>query len=157
MKRVRKGQYNQLIAVGLIDWINAVENDPPPISGFRKSRLQYLIHLIISHRQKKHKGSWSVLNMEYMNNIIPQASHYLTFMRDSGVVEWMNCSAGRFSRKYRLVHQGKTEFRTITDQQIINRIEENRKLFQKRIAKNYPHLNRWINRVQSTGTTLKRH
>lgn len=148
MKRVRQQHYNQLIAVNLIDWIKGLENNPPPISGFKRSRLEYLIHLIISHKQKKHKGSWSVLNMGYMTNIVPQANRYLTFLRDSGVIEWMNYSADRFSRKYRLVHQGKTEFRTITDQQLIRRIEANRKALSVRNSKKYPHLNRWIYKVE---------
>jgi hypothetical protein len=41
-------RYNILIAVNLIEKMNEIQNNPPLIPGFTISRLQYLIHLILS-------------------------------------------------------------------------------------------------------------
>jgi hypothetical protein len=147
MKSKQK-RYNQLIAVDLIDKIKQIEENPPSIPGFTISRLKYLIHLILSHKQKKYKGSYSELNMKYMSNVVPQAEEYLNFLRSEGIIEWINYSARRNSRLYRVVNEGKTEFRTITDQKLIRRIEQNRKNLSVRNSKKYPFLNKWIHKAE---------
>ena len=85
MKRERK--YNQIIVVHLIEQFRQYEQNPPPIPGFSRSRLEYIIHLIVSHKKKKHRGSWAVLYMPYMLNIIPRADKYLEFLKKEGIDE----------------------------------------------------------------------
>ncbi len=144
----RSKNYIQLIAVDLNDWMKKVEESPPPITGFSTSRLEYIIHLVLSHKQRKHRGSWSVLYMKYVEKIIPKAGEYFKFMMDEGIIEWKNYSAGRNSRLYRLIDEGKTEFRTITDQNLIRRIQAARKSLSAQNSRKYPHLNRWLYQVK---------
>jgi hypothetical protein len=145
---VKEKEYNQLIAVDLKDWIKEIEQNPPPITGFSTSRLEYLIHLILSHKQKSHKRSYSILNMQYMLNVIPKANLYLDFLSSNGIIEWKNYSAGRNSRLYRLLNEGKTELQPITDKKLILRIIKNKKSLSARNSKKYPDLNKWIYKVE---------
>jgi len=140
--------YRILIAVDLIPKMKQFELHPPPITGFTISRLQYLISLILSHKQDNHPGAWSLLNMEYMKNIIPRADEYLKFLKDQGIIEWRNYSAGRNSRMYRLINEGRTDYRSISDRQLIWRIERNRRKIQLRNSKMYPILNAHIYKVK---------
>lgn len=146
MRRIKK--YRHLITLNLIDKIKEFEANPPQITGFSISRLQYLIHLIISHKQDKHPIAYSLLNMGYMLNVVPRAGEYLNFLKEKGIIEWINHRAGRNSRLYRLVYEGKVEFRAITDKRLIYRIERNRRVIKKRNSKKYPVLNGYINQVQ---------
>ena len=93
-------------------------------------------------------GSYSVLKMQYMENVVPRAGKYMDFLRREGIIEWKNYSAGRNSRLYRLTNEGKTKFRTITDMNLVRRIEENRAKIGQRNSKKYPHLNRYIRMVE---------
>jgi len=146
MKRERK--YNQIIVVHLIEQFRQYEQNPPPIPGFSRSRLEYIIHLIVSHKKKKHRGSWAVLYMPYMLNIIPRADKYLEFLKKEGIIEWQNYSAGRNSRLYRLVIEGRTEIYPITDKKIIKRLEDNTKNRTSHNSRKYPYLNRWIYQIE---------
>lgn len=141
--------YKILVVRNLKEKMKQIEANPPPISGFKISRLQYLIHLILSHKQDKHSGSYSVLNMEYMNKVVPGASKYMEVLKDEGIIEWVNHSSGRNSRMYRLVnHEAKAEFRTMTDQQLIYRIRLNQETLKRRNSKKYPKLNETIRQVK---------
>jgi hypothetical protein len=144
-KKVKK--YNQLIAVNLIPKMKEIQQNPPPIIGFTITRLQYLISLILTHKQDNHPGSYSLLNMGYLKNIIPRSDEYLNFLKDQNIIEWKNYSAGRNSRIYRLVNEGRTEYRTITDMRLVNRIETNRRNIQRQNSKKYPALNEYIHKV----------
>jgi len=145
-KRVKR--YNQIIAVNLIPKMKEFEHNPPPVTGFTISRLYYLIHIILSHKQDHHPGAWSLLNMEYMKNVVPRADEYLNFLKDQNIIEWRNHSAGRNSRMYRLINEGRTEYRAITDKKLIFRIEENRRRIQYHNSNKYPVLNQYINKVE---------
>ena len=123
------------------------EQNPPPIIGFTISRVQYLISLILSHKQDNHPGAWSVLKMEYMEPVVPGSGKYMIFLRDQKIIEWKNHFAGRNSRLYRLKDEGKTEYREITDKKLIFRIEKNRRKISLRNSKKYPALNEYIHRV----------
>ena len=144
----KQKRYVQLIAVNLIDRLKQIENNPPPIPGFTISRLEYLIHLILSHKDDDHRGSWSVLNMKYMSNVVPQAEEYLNYLLSEGIIERINYSAGRNSSMYRLKKEGKTAFRTITDPKLIRRIEQNRIKLSLKNSKKYPFLNKWIRKAE---------
>jgi hypothetical protein len=142
---------NQLIAVNLISKMKEIEQNPPKIVGFSISRLQYLISLILTLKQDDHPGAWSVLNMQYMENVVRYAGKYMIFLRDQKVIEWKNHYTGKdspcHSRLYRLVDEGKTEYRAITDKKLIFRIEKNRQKIRLRNSKKYPALNEFIHRV----------
>ena len=137
-------KYNQLIAINLAYKMQGIKRRPPPISGFTIYRLEYLISLILTHKQKKHEGAWSLLNMQYMTNIVPQANKYLNFLKEQGIIEWINYSAGRNSRLYRLVEEGHTKLQAITDKTLIRRIEEHGHKLHLHNSKMYPDLNKWI-------------
>ena len=94
----RRTYYNQLLPESLLPWLSEVEHNPPPIIGFRISRLEYIVSLILTHKQKKFPGSYSLLTMEYMKNIIIRADEYINFLRDSNVIEWVNHSEGQIGR-----------------------------------------------------------
>ncbi len=141
-------QYKILIASNLIDKMKMIEQHPPPIPGFTISRMEYLIHLILSHKQKHHPGSYSLLNSEYLRNVVPHSGKYLNYLKDEGIIEWINHFAGRNSRLYRLKEEGKTEYRTLTDKKLIYRIEKNRIAILRRNSKKYPVLNSFIHRVK---------
>jgi len=145
----RRTYYNQLLPESLLPWLSEVEHNPPPIIGFRISRLEYIVSLILTHKQKKFPGSYSLLTMEYMKNIIIRADEYINFLRDSNVIEWVNHSEGRNSRMYRLTkeHEGPAVWRPITDMNIIYRIEKNRRSLKFRNSKKYPILNKYVNMV----------
>ena len=143
-----KRSYNQLIAVNLKQKLKEFELNPPPISGFSVSRMEYLISLILTHKQKKYSGSWSVLKMQYMTNIIPHANQYLNFLEREGIVEIKEYSAGRNSRLYRLRSEDKTEYQPITDQKIIFRIEHSKKNILQTNSKKYPELNKYVREVE---------
>jgi hypothetical protein len=145
--RKKEKRYNQLIAVNLIPKMKEFEQNPPPIIGFTISRVQYLISLILSHKQDNHPGAWSVLKMEYMEPVVPGSGKYMIFLRDQKIIEWKNHFAGRNSRLYRLKDEGKTEYREITDKKLIFRIEKNRRKISLRNSKKYPALNEYIHRV----------
>ncbi len=140
-------KYYQLIPVNLIPKMKEIENNPPKIIGFSISRLQYLISLILTLKQDDHPGAWSVLNMQYMENVVRYAGKYMIFLRDQKIIEYKNYFAGRNSRLYRLVDEGKTEYRAITDKKLIFRIEKNRQKIRLRNSKKYPALNKYIHRV----------
>lgn len=141
-------QYRILIASNLIERMKQIEQHPPQIPGFTMSRLLYLIHLILSHKQDNHPGAYSLLNSEYLRNIIPHAGQYLQFLKADNIIEWINYSAGRNSRMYRLKKEGGTEYRVLTDKKLIYRIEKNRRNISKRNSKKYPVLNSYIHRVE---------
>lgn len=141
-------RHNVLIPTNLIDKMKAFERNPPPICGFSISRMEYLIHLILLHKQDKHPGAYSLLNMQYMQFVVPQADEYLKFLREQNIIEWQNYCAGRNSRMYRLIIEGMTEFRTITDIKLINRIEKIRRKIRSRNSKKYPVLNHYIHMVK---------
>ncbi len=141
-------QYRILIASNLIERMKQIEQHPPQIPGFTMSRLLYLIHLILSHKQDNHPGAYSLLNSEYLRNVIPHAGQYLQFLKADNIIEWINYSAGRNSRMYRLKKEGRTEYRVLTDKKLIYRIEKNRRNISKRNSKKYPVLNSYIHRVE---------
>lgn len=148
-QRVTK-KHHQLVAVNLKEKMKYFEQHPPDISGFSISRMEYLIHLILTRKQvdnDNYRHAWSILNMEYMNNVVPQASQYLHLLREEGVIEWINYSAGRNSRLYRLVNEGWTEQVPITDMKIIRRIENNKSHLARRNSKKHPFLNKAIKKV----------
>lgn len=125
-----------------------IEQSPPQIPGFTMSRLLYLIHLILSHKQDNHPGAYSLLNSEYLRNVIHNAGQYLQLLKDENIIQWINHCAGRNSRMYRLKEEGKTEYRMLTDKKLIYRIEKNRRNISKRNSKKYPILNSYIQRVK---------
>lgn len=133
-----------------------IETHPPNISGFRMSRLIYVLHLILTHKQDKHPGSYSVLKMKYIDPVIPSAALYFNFLRDEKIIEWKNHLVGRNSRLYRLVNEGPTEYRTLTDKQLINRIEKASRTIKNHNSKKYPALNEYIHKVSiDTPSALK--
>ncbi len=145
---VRKTRrYTQLIAVDLIPFMEELRQNPPPIKGFSISRMEYLITLILTHKQKNHLGAWSVLYMAYLRNVVPQADEYIKLLKERGIIQWRNHSVGRNSTLYRLTDEGRTEIRTIKDQQLIRRIEEAHFNICKRNSRKYPQLNKYIHLV----------
>ncbi len=145
-KRVKR--YNILIAVNLIPKMKEFEHNPPPITGFAISRMQYLISLILSHKQDNHPDAYSLLNMGYMKNVVYNADQYLNFLREQKIIKWINYLKGRNSRMYRLINEGKTEYRAISDRKLIFKIEKNRRNIQLRNSKKYPALNNFIHKVE---------
>lgn len=120
------------------------------IPGFSEWRLFYLVHLIISHKQETHRGSYAPLTMGRMVAIVPNARKYLYYLRDHGVIEWKNYLKNRNSRLYRLTanYEGPTVCRTLTDTKLANRIESQYREIRNANSKKYPDLNRWVYRVQ---------
>lgn len=141
-------RYRLVIAVNLIPKMRELENNPLPITGFTVSRMLYLISLIISHKQDNHPGAYSLLNMFYMSNVVPGAGQYLKYLKKENIIEWVNHSAGRNSRMYRLINEGRTEYRTLTDKKLINRIEKARRDIKKQNSKKYPTLNGYIHKIK---------
>lgn len=142
-----------LLPVNLKDKMKYFEQHAPDIPGFSISRMQYLVHLIVTRKKvdknkKNYRYAWSVLNMEYMNNVVPQAGQYIKCLRNHDIIEWMPHSAGRFSRKYRLIDEGWTEEVPITDMKIIRRIEKAESSRARQNSKKYPFLNRAINKTK---------
>ncbi len=145
-KKLNSG-HHILIAVDLIPMMKRLEKEPLPITGFSRSRMEYIVYLIISHRQKGYH-TYAVLNMQLMKNIVPHADQYMNYLKSEGIIEWVNHSSGRNSRLYRLCNLSRTEFRTITDNYLIRRIQLNRRNIQARNSKKYPMLNRSIRLVE---------
>lgn len=143
-------QHHFLLPVRLLPLLDNIEENPPPITGFNLSRLKYLITLIISHKKENRRFSYSVLNMEIMSNIIPKATYYLRFLKELGIIEWKEYSAGRNSRLYRVARSfdGEVVFRTITDQNLIRRIESGIRKFRYQNSKKYPKLNQYVLMVE---------
>jgi len=83
-----------------------------------------------------------------MLNVIPEADEYLKFLKDQKIIEWKNYCAGRNSRMYRLIDEGKTDFRTISDNKLIYRIEKNRRKIRLQNSKKYPALNEYIHKIE---------
>jgi hypothetical protein len=140
--------YIQLIAVNLVPLMEELRQNPPAIPGFRISRMEYLISLILTHKQDDHPDAWSVLHMPYLLKVVPKANEYLKLLREKGAIEWKNYYAGRNSRLYRLNGEGKTEFRAISDKNLIRRIEQAQVNMSMRNSRKYPHLNCYIQRVR---------
>jgi hypothetical protein len=146
--REEKKSHVQIELLRLDRKMKRIERDQPQIPGFRISRLKYLIHLIMSHKQDDHPGAYSVLKMEYLRNIVPNAHLYMYYLEDLGIIEWKNHSQGRNSRLYRLVDEGLTVERPITDMELVNRIEATYKEIQRHNSKKYPLQNNTIRRVK---------
>lgn len=125
-----------------------IARNQPAIPGFKISRLKYLVHLIMFHKQDDHKGAYSVLKMEYLRNIVPSAHLYMYYLRDLRIIEWLNHSQGRNSRLYRLIDEGRTVERPILDIELVNRIEENYKKTRRHNSKKYPLQNNTIRLVK---------
>lgn len=140
--------YTQLVAVDLIPLMDELKKNPPAIPGFRVTRMEYLISLILTHKQDDHPEAWSVLHMPYLLKVVPLANEYLKLLKEKGAIEWKNYYAGRNSRLYRLTGESKTEFRAISDKNLIRRIEQARVNMSMRNSRRYPHLNCYINRVR---------
>lgn len=143
-------KYHILIPVSLLPLLVQFENNPPNISGFTISRMGYLISTILTHRQEDHEYSYSILNMELLKNIVPRSNEYLNLLKQKDIIQWKNYSAGRNSRLYRFTKQyhGPTVWRTLTDQYLIRRIQENFKKMKFRNSKKYPQLNKYVHLVE---------
>ncbi len=141
------------IPKSLLPVLEEIRRNPPAIPGFTMERLQYLIYLIVSHRQEPHPGSYSVLNMAYLENIIPKAHLYLNFLRDIGIIEWKNHAnyeGMRHSRLYRLTtkHEGETVYRTLNDNKLAHLVDLHHKKQKKLNSRAYPQLNKWVYSVR---------
>jgi len=144
---------NAQVPKSLLPELEEIRRNPPAIPGFTMDRLCYLIYLIVSHRQEPHPGSYSVLNMEYLENIVPKAHLYLKFLRDSGIIEWKNHAnyeGMRHSRLYRLIpkHEGETVYRTLIDKKLAHSVELHHTKVKKQNSRAYPQLNRWVYKVR---------
>lgn len=108
--------------------------------------MEYLISTILKHKQDNHPGAYSLLNMQYLRNIVPNAHLYLKFLKDQEIIEWQNYCAGRNSRMYRLKKQydGSTVYRTLTDHSLIRRIDNQHSHLKLRNSKKYKELNRYV-------------
>lgn len=133
----------------VITKLKEIENNPPKIKGFKMCRAEYLISSIVTHKQEKHPGSYSILNMKFMTNVVPSANKYLDLFRRAGIIEWKNYSAGRNSRLYRITKQydGHTLSKPITDNELIRRIEKNIAHVGMTNSKKYPQLHEWVKSV----------
>jgi hypothetical protein len=142
--------YNIILPEKLLSKIEAIEKEPPHISGFTTSRLVYLISTILTHKQKDHQGSYSILYMKFLEKIVPKAGQYMKFLSEEGIIEWKNYSAGRNSRLYRMTreYKGATVWRTLSDQNLIRRINYNAKNLKYMNSKKYPHLNKFVYMIQ---------
>lgn len=145
MKR-KDYKHKLLLPEKLMAWFKYIEQDPPEIQGFTVERMQYIVSTIVKHPQDKHPGAYSLLNMQYLRNIVPQANQYINHLRDAGIIEWKNYLAERNSRLYRLkrTYEGPTVFRTATDNRLNRRIAENYTKMKLRNSKKYPRLNDYV-------------
>ena len=143
-------QYHFLFPARLLPIFDEIETNPPRITGFSICRLKYLISTILTHKQEDRRFSYSVLYMKYLERIVPEASQYMKFLRDKGIIEWKNYSVGRNSRLYRMTryYDGRTVYRTITDHNLIRRIESARKHLLFMNSKKYPQLNHFVYMVE---------
>jgi len=143
-------KYHLLIPVGLLSLLEQFEKNPPNISGFAISRMDYLISTILTHKEKELEYSYSILTMEFLKNIVPRADEYLNLLKEINAIECINYSAGRNSRLYRFTQQyhGPAVWRTLNDQNLIRRIQENSKKLKFRNSKKYPQLNKYVHMVK---------
>ena len=140
----------------LLQKVKEFKENNTNIPGFKISRLLYLVHLIISHKQETHPGSYAILKMEYLNNVVPFARLYLYLLRDEGIIEWKNHfnsdkpGVESHSRLYRLCkeYEGPTVCRTITDRKLAYKIEMQYLEVKKANSKKYPNLNKWVYKVE---------
>ena len=143
-----KSEYKHklLLPEKLMTWFADIRQQPPKITGFTIERMQYLISTIVKNKQDKHPGAYSLLNMAYLENIVPGASKYIQYLKKCGIIEYKNHLAGRNSRLYRLMKQyeGPTVFRTVTDNRLNRRIAENYNKMKLRNSKKYPVLNAYV-------------
>lgn len=144
--RVKKKAYHLILPKKLKLWLRHIKKNPPHITAFKMSRMEYLLSTILSHKQDNHQGAYSLLNMQYLRNIIPNANDYLNFLKQENVIEWVNYLRGRNSRMYRLTSQydGPVEYRTLTDQQLARRIDKAYSQLKLRNSKKYPQLNKYV-------------
>ena len=143
-------KYHLLIPEKLIPVLEQFEKDPPEISGFSINRMKFLISTILTHKQNDTQFSYSILNMLYLKNIVPRADKYLNLLNKINAIEYLNYSVGRNSRLYRFTEQyhGPTVWRTVTDQNLIRRFQENSKKLKFRNSKKYPQLNKYVHMVK---------
>lgn len=130
-----------------------IRRNPPAIPGFTMDRLQYLIYLIVSHRQEPHPGSYSVLKMLFMEKVVPRAHEYLKFLREQGIIEWINHAnyeGLRHSRLYRLTdkHEGETVCRTLKEKKLEHLVDLHYTALRKSNSRAYPELNKWVYKVR---------
>ncbi|MEX1011065.1 MAG: hypothetical protein WDZ29_03305 [Balneolaceae bacterium] len=117
------------------------------ITGFRRSRLDYIAHLILSH-MKKDLNYFSTLRMDYMRNVVPQAGDYMDVLIRNGLVDRRGYSTGRNSQLYKFKGTVRLGFRMLTDQDLCRRKEKVYEALRKRNSKKYPYLNKWIRQVK---------
>lgn len=139
-------EYHLLLPEKLQGWLKEFEKRPPDITGFSISRMQYIISAILTHKQDKHPGAWSVLNMQYLKNIVPQADKYVNYLKTENIIECKNHYAGRNSRLYRLTrdHEGPAIYRTLTDQNLARRMEKTYSQIKQKNSRKYKILNKYV-------------
>jgi hypothetical protein len=142
VKKEKKYGYNALLTDKLLRWLDEAESK-------KRQRLMYLLSTILTHKQDKHPGAWSVLKMEYLRQVDPTATEDLKLLKDAAVIEVKNYLAGRNSRLYRIrkEYEGPAIFRAVTDMKILNRIKEARISIAKHNSRQYPELNRMTKSV----------
>ena len=112
-------------------------------------RLYYIVSTIMKHKQQKHPGAYSLLNMGYLRNIVPNAHDYIDYLKRLGIIEYKNHFVGpgaNHSRLYRICKpfEGPAVFRTVNDAKLNNRIAENNGSLKRRNSKKYPVLNSYV-------------
>jgi hypothetical protein len=139
-------KFHYCLPESLLGVIDEIEQDPPEISGFTISRLKYLLSLIVTHKQDDSQGAYSILNMQLLKNVVPRADQYLDYLKENGIIDWINYTAGRISRQYiiKKKYDGDKVFRNITDQSLIRRIEKSRNKCKLQNSKKYPFLNKYV-------------
>lgn len=139
-----------LLPKAVIPLLKEIEAERPNITGYSTERMKYLIHTIITHKQKKEPGSYSKLLMKYLRNVVPEAHKYLNLLKDKGALEWVNYLKGRNSRLYRLTKKydsSEVVHRTLTDMNLCRRIEKVYNRIKLKNSKKYPILNRYVHSV----------
>jgi hypothetical protein len=121
-----------------------------PIPGYKVSRMMYLLSIILTHKQDKHPGAWAVLHMVYLRAVVPNAHQYMKYLKEEEVIEVINHFMGRNSRLYRIskAFEGPSEFRMITDMNLIRRIQKANVEIKKHSSRKYPELNRMTEQVR---------
>jgi len=99
---IHGSKYTYCLPEGVFDVLEEIEEEPPNISGFSISRLKYILSLITTHKEDSDPGAYSILNMEILRTIVPQANDYMSFLHEWGIIEYENYSSGDYSRKYRI-------------------------------------------------------
>jgi hypothetical protein len=145
---LKKDTYGILLPEKLIAELKKVK--PPKIAGYNPDRMNYLISQILTHKQESYPGSYSMLNMVYLNKIVPRSNQYLNWLRDNGFIEWLNYSAGRNSRLYRItkLYEGRGVWRSLSDQKFIRRIKQKYTHLRTLNSKKYPVLNSYVHMVR---------